>query len=93
VLSGLQDLRICTAYRLDGETYDDFPPHQSIVHKAEPVYKEVEGWDGDITAASRTEDLPAAALKYLDRLADLAGVPVHWASIGPDRDQTLELAG
>ena len=92
VLSGLTDLRICTAYRLDGETFEDFPPHQSIVHKAEPVYEDMEGWDGDITAASATEDLPAAALKYLDRLADLAGVPVKWASIGPDRDQTLELS-
>jgi adenylosuccinate synthase len=93
VLSGLTDLRICTAYRLDGETYEDFPPHQSIVHKAEPVYEDMEGWDGDITGASRPGDLPAAAVKYLDRLADLAGVPVNWASIGPDRDQTLELAG
>ena len=93
VLSGLPELRICTAYRLDGETFEDFPPHQSIVHKAEPVYEDVEGWDGDITGASRPGDLPAAALKYLDRLADLAGVPVNWASIGPDRDQTLELAG
>ena len=93
VLSGLPELRICTGYLMDGDLFEDFPPHQSIVHKAEPVYEELEGWEGDITRASRPEDLPAAAGKYLARVADLAGVPVLWASIGPDREQTLVLGG
>jgi adenylosuccinate synthase len=93
VLSGLPELRICTAYRMDGEVFEDFPPHQSIVHKAEPLYEELEGWEGDITGATRPEDLPAPAGKYLARVADLAGVPVLWASIGPDREQTLVLGG
>jgi adenylosuccinate synthase len=93
VLSGLADLRVCTAYRLEGETFEDVPPHQSLVHRAEPVYQDLEGWEGDIAGATRPEDLPPAASKYLDRLADLAGIPVRWVSIGPDRDQTLELAG
>jgi adenylosuccinate synthase len=93
VLSGVPELRVCTEYGLEGEMFEDVPPHQSLVHKAEPVYEELEGWEGDITAASRPEDLPGAAAKYLDRLADLAGIPVRWVSIGPDREQTLELPG
>jgi adenylosuccinate synthase len=93
VLSGLTELRICTSYRLGGESFEEFPSHQSLVHRAEPVYEDVEGWEGDIAGASRPEDFPPAAVKYLSRLADLAGVPVRWVSIGPDREQTLELAG
>jgi adenylosuccinate synthase len=93
VLSGLPELRVCTAYRLEGDTVEDVPPHQSLVHRAEPVYEDLEGWEGDISGTSLPEDLPAAAAKYLDRLADLAAIPVRWASIGPDRDQTLEFAG
>jgi adenylosuccinate synthase len=93
VLSGLPELRVCTAYRLEGDTVEDVPPHQSLVHRAEPVYEDLEGWEGDISGTSLPGDLPAAAAKYLDRLADLAAIPVRWASIGPDRDQTLEFAG
>jgi adenylosuccinate synthase len=58
VLSGVPELRVCTEYGLEGEMFEDVPPHQSLVHKAEPVYEELEGWEGDITAASRPEDLP-----------------------------------
>ena len=91
VLSGLPELKLCVGYRSDGETFEDFPPHQSIVHHAEPVYEEMEGWTEDVTGASRPEDLPAAARKYIDRIADVSGIPVRWVSIGPDRDRTMEL--
>jgi adenylosuccinate synthase len=91
VLSGLSELKLCVAYRSEEGTFEDFPPHQSIVHHAEPVYEEMEGWTEDVTGATRVEDLPAAARKYLDRVADVSGLPVRWVSIGPDRDRTLEL--
>jgi adenylosuccinate synthase len=91
VLSGFPALKVCVAYRYEGETYEDFPPHQTIVHKAEPVFEELEGWDEDLTDARTAEDLPAAARKYVDRLADLSGVPVRNVSVGPGREQTLEL--
>jgi adenylosuccinate synthase len=91
VMSGLSELKLCVAYRSPEGTFEDFPPHQSIVHHAEPVYEELEGWSEDVTGASRAEDLPAAARKYLDRIADVSGIPVRWVSIGPDRDRTLEL--
>jgi adenylosuccinate synthase len=92
VLSGLETVKVCVAYRYEGERYDDLPPHQSIVHKAEPVYEDMEGWRDDLTAARSFEDLPAAARKYLERIADLSDVPVRMISVGPSREQTVEAA-
>jgi adenylosuccinate synthase len=91
VLSGLQEIKVCTAYRYEGKRYEDFPPHQSIFHKAEAIYEDVEGWSEDITGATRLEDLPPAAAKYVKQLGDLAGVPVRHLSVGPAREQTLSV--
>ena len=90
VLSGLDTVKVCVAYNFEGERYEDLPPHQSIVHKAEPVFEEMEGWSAELSEARSAEDLPAAARKYLDRMADLSGVPVRFVSVGPSREQTLE---
>jgi adenylosuccinate synthase len=90
VLSGLSPLRVCTAYRYQGEEYEDFPPHQTIFHKAEPVYEELEGWDEDISGASTFGQLPAAARSYVERISDVASVPVRHLSVGPSREQTLQ---
>jgi adenylosuccinate synthase len=92
VLSGLDGVRVCTAYRYEGRTYRDFPPHQTIVHKAEPVWEELEGWPEDLGEDRSPEELPPAAAKYVDRLSDLGGVPVRTVSVGPSREQTVELA-
>ena len=89
VLSGLETVKVCTAYRHEGSRYDDVPPHQSIFHRAEPEYEELEGWPEDLGGAATVEDLPAAARKYVERIAELGGVPVRHCSVGPDRDQTL----
>jgi adenylosuccinate synthase len=92
VLSDLPLVKVCVAYRYEGTAYEDFPPHQSIVHKAEPVYEDVEGWTGDLGGTRLFDDLPAAARKYVGRIADLAGVPVRTVSVGPSREQTVEAA-
>ena len=89
VLSGFPTLKVCTAYRAEGETFEDVPPHQSLFHAAEPVYEELEGWDEDLTAARSIQDLPSAARAYLDRLAELGGVPISVVSVGPGREQSL----
>jgi adenylosuccinate synthase len=89
VLSGFGDLQICTSYRTAEETFDDVPPHQSLLHRAEPVYEELEGWDEDLTQVKSFGDLPGAARKYLDRIADLVGVPIGVVSVGPGREQSL----
>jgi adenylosuccinate synthase len=89
VLSGLPSLKVCVAYEHDGQRFEDFPPHQTLFHKAAPVYEELEGWSDDITSCERFDDLPAAARKYVVHLSDLIGVPIRMLSVGPDRGQTL----
>ncbi|HET6770537.1 MAG TPA: adenylosuccinate synthase [Actinomycetota bacterium] len=92
VLSDLPQVKVCVAYRYEGKSYEDVPPHQSIVHKAEPVYEEVEGWTGELGGTRTFDDLPPAARKYVGRIADLGGVPVRTVSVGPSREQTVEAA-
>jgi len=92
VLSGFPTLRVCTAYRADGATYEDFPPHQSLFHRAEPVYEELEGWSVEIGEARSFEELPEAARRYVARIQELAGVPASVVSVGPAREQSLAVA-
>jgi adenylosuccinate synthase len=84
-----QEIRICTHYRLDGETLELPPASADDLARAEPVYESLPGWRKDTTACRTFEDLPQPALDYLDRLAELAGAPVTMAGVGPARDQTL----
>ncbi|MBA2528554.1 MAG: adenylosuccinate synthase [Euzebyales bacterium] len=92
VLSAFDTLRVCRAYRYQGDEYDRFPPHQSIFHHAEPVYEELPGWRDDLSGVTGFADLPKEAQAYVDRLEELAGVPIRWVSVGPARAQTLERA-
>jgi adenylosuccinate synthase len=92
VLSGLPSVKVCVAYRYEGAVFEDFPPHQSIVHNAEPVYEELEGWPEELSEARGFDELPPAARKYVERLADLGDVPVRTVSVGPSREQTVEVA-
>src|SRR5680860_1324041 len=90
VLGEFDTLRVCRAYRYQGEEFEHFPPHQSIFHNAEPVYEELPGWRSDITEATHLDHLPKEALAYVDRLEELCGVPIRHVSVGPARRQTLE---
>ena len=89
VLSGLPSVKVCTAYRYQGRLYEDFPPHQSIFHKAEPVFEELEGWTDELGEARTFDELPPAARKYVERVQVLAAVRVRHLSVGPEREQTL----
>jgi adenylosuccinate synthase len=91
VLAGLNPIKMCVSYRFEGRIYDDFPPHQSIFHRAEPVYEEMEGWDEDLGEVRSFSDLPAPARKYVATIADLAEVPIGVVSVGPAREQSLTL--
>jgi adenylosuccinate synthase len=91
VLSGLPTIRVCTAYRYEGDAFEDFPPHQTIVHKAEPLFEEMEGWVEPLGDARSPDELPPAARKYVERLSDLGGVPVRTVSVGPSREQTVDV--
>ncbi|HEU4356750.1 MAG TPA: adenylosuccinate synthetase, partial [Actinomycetota bacterium] len=92
VLSGFATVKVCTAYRADGETFDDFPPHQSLFHRAEPVWEELEGWEEDLGDARTFDDLPRAARDYVIQLQDLVGVSIPMVSVGPAREQSLPVA-
>jgi len=89
VLSGSETVKVCTAYRAEGETFEDFPPHQSLFHRAEPFYEELEGWRDELDGARSFDDLPAAARAYVRRLGELADVPISVVSVGPAREQSL----
>ena len=73
------------------EVYEDFPPQQSVLYHCEPIYEELEGWGTDITGARGYEDLPANARAYIEFIAEHAGVPVGWVSVGPERSQLVEV--
>jgi len=89
VLSELDELRICTAYELDGQRIDDFPSDAFILERCRPVYEVLPGWQGDLSQARKLADLPAAARRYVQRLGELLGLPVTIVSVGPDREQTI----
>jgi adenylosuccinate synthase len=89
VLSGLQELKICTAYDLNGGRTTHFPSDSFELERCRPVCETLPGWSEDLTAARKLADLPAAARRYVDRIRELVGLPVSVVSVGPDREQTI----
>ncbi len=91
VLDGLDTLRVCTGYRIDGEVHDEPPllPHR--FSECEPVYEEHAGWKDSTAGIVEFDRLPAAARQYLARLEELGGVPIDIVSTGPDRTETIVL--
>ena len=89
VLSELSELKICTAYELDGRRITDFPSHVDDLRRVVPVYETLPGWREEIGGATRLDDLPIHARKYLDRISELLRRPVEIVSVGPDRRQTI----
>ncbi len=87
VLDSFSTLRVCVAYEHGGVRYDHIPYHQSVLHSASPVYEELPGWGEDTSAVTDVADLPPAARDYVDRLAELAGVPIDLVGVGPGREQ------
>ncbi len=91
VLDGFERLRICVAYRdpADGRQWSTVPASTSVYERLEPVYEELPGWLADTSACRSVEQLPAAARAYVDRLEELAGVPISLVSVGPEREQMI----
>ena len=89
VLSQLDEISICTAYEIRGERTTDFPSRVEDLAAAKPVYTTLPGWKKDITSARTLTELPAAARKYLDTIAELIGEKIDYVSVGPDRAQTI----
>lgn len=89
VLAQLPEIKICTAYEIDGRRTTQFPSHVDDLRRVVPVYETMPGWQEEITAVRRLADLPPKARAYLDRLSELVGRPIDVVSVGPDRAQTM----
>jgi adenylosuccinate synthase len=89
VLTGFDEVKICTAYKHGDEIIEDYPASLAKLEKCEPVYETLPGWSEDITGAEKFEDLPVNCQNYVNRIEELTGVPVKIISIGPKRSQTI----
>jgi adenylosuccinate synthase len=89
VLDGFEEIKICTAYRRNGEIYDYFPAGTSAQAEVEPIYESAEGWSESTRGARSWADLPAIAIKYIRRIEELIGAPVAMLSTSPERDDTV----
>lgn len=89
VLTGLEKVKIATAYRYGNELVEHFPASLHILEQCQPVYTEFEGWNEDIKEAKKLVDLPQNARKYLQGMEEILGVKVALVSVGPRRDQTI----
>ncbi len=89
VLDGLDEIKICVAYDLDGKRIDRLPASQSAQARVEPVYEALEGWKTSTKGARSWADLPAQAVKYVRHVEELIEVPVALLSTSPERDDTI----
>lgn len=91
VLDGLEEMKICTGYRIDGKLSDILPVGADDLERCEPVYEVLPGWKNSTVGARSLEALPVQARDYLKRMEALCGVPVDMISTGPDREETIVL--
>ncbi len=89
VLDGFDEIRICTGYRLRGETLDYFPAHAADQMAVEPMYETIPGWSESTAGARSWAELPAQAIKYIRRIEELIQCPVTLVSTSPERDDTI----
>jgi len=88
-LSGMDELKVCKAYKIDGKETTFFPANEIKLSKVECVYDTLAGWSEDITEVEKYEDLPANAQKYVEAVEKLVGKPIKMIGVGPERSQTI----
>jgi len=91
VLSGFKEIKVCTAYELDGQTITDYPVSPGELARAKPIYKSFPGWSENLSQAKSVKDLPRLCQEYVQVVGSELGIPVDMVSVGPGRDQTLWL--
>ncbi len=92
ILSGIETLRVCVAYEIDGRRVERWPSSGEALSRATPVYDEFPGWETPINGVRSMADLPENARRYVSAIEAFAGVPVVLVSVGPERTQTIERA-
>ena len=91
VLDGLETLRLCVGYRIDGEELRTLPVGADALARCEPVYEDMPGWSESTVGLRDYEKLPDNAKAYLRRIEEIAEVPVDIISTGPDRNDNIVL--
>jgi adenylosuccinate synthase len=91
VLSGLKEIKICTAYELDGQKITEYPVSPGDLARARPIYESLNGWSEDLTTARSVKDLPKTTQDYIQFVGQKLATPIDVASVGPGREQTLWL--
>jgi adenylosuccinate synthase len=89
VLDGMDELKVCVGYTIDGEFSDLLPAGAEDTARCQPVYEDLPGWRESTVGARRLEDLPPPARAYLDRIEGICGVTIDLISTGPDREETI----
>ncbi|GAB3473046.1 adenylosuccinate synthase [Polaromonas eurypsychrophila] len=91
VLDGIKTLELCTGYELDGRITDILPMGAEEIASCKPIYESLPGWTQSTVGVTDYDKLPAAAQRYLKRIEEVTGVPIHMISTSPDRDHTILL--
>jgi adenylosuccinate synthase len=91
ILDGLDFLKICTAYRYKGKTYEEFPKESNIFSECDPVYEEMQGWEESTQGISDFDKLPKAAKNYIKKIEKILRIKVHIISTGQQRDEIIVL--
>ena len=91
VLDGLDELKLCTGYELDGQTTDILPMGADDIARCVPIYETLPGWSHSSVVVTQYDQLPPAAQRSLQRIEEVTGVPIHMISTSPDRDHTILL--
>ncbi|MDP3707304.1 MAG: adenylosuccinate synthase [Polaromonas sp.] len=91
VLDGIEELKLCTGYELDGHITDILPMGAEEISRCVPIYETMPGWSQSSVGVTQYDQLPVAAQHYLRRIEEITGVPIHMVSTSPDRDHTILL--
>jgi len=91
VLTGLETVKICTGYEYRGQLIEHYPANLNVLAECKAVYEELPGWKEDISGVRSLDELPANARHYLERIAQLTGVPISIFSVGRNRQQTNQV--
>lgn len=89
VLSGIERLKVCTAYEISGEHTSHMPASSMTLSEAKPIYTELPGWEGDVTSCRARGDLPKAAREYVEFIERYISVPITMIGVGPGREDTI----
>ena len=92
ILSGIETIRLCVAYEIDGKRVEVWPSSGNALSRATPIFEDFQGWEQPIHDVRSLSDLPENARRYVSALEDHAGVPIVFVSVGPERTQTIERA-